>query len=45
MNEGKLDRKQMQGWVANRFYYQINIPLKDAAVLANCPVREVRRPL
>ena len=43
MNEGKLDRRQIQGWVANRFYYQINIPLKDAAVLSNCPDREVRR--
>jgi coenzyme PQQ biosynthesis protein C len=43
MNEGKLNQKQIQGWVANRFYYQINIPKKDAAVLANCPDREVRR--
>jgi pyrroloquinoline-quinone synthase len=29
--------------VANRFYYQINIPRKDAAILANCPDREQRR--
>jgi pyrroloquinoline-quinone synthase len=29
--------------VANRFYYQENLPLKDAAILANCPHREVRR--
>jgi pyrroloquinoline-quinone synthase len=29
--------------VANRFYYQRNIPRKDAAILANCPVREVRQ--
>jgi pyrroloquinoline-quinone synthase len=29
--------------VANRFYYQIAIPVKDAAVLANCPDRAVRR--
>jgi pyrroloquinoline-quinone synthase len=42
MHEGKLNRKQIQGWVANRFYYQINIPLKDAAILANCPDRETR---
>jgi pyrroloquinoline-quinone synthase len=33
----------VRGWVANRFYYQRNIPIKDAAILANCPVREVRR--
>ncbi len=43
MNEGTLDRRQIQGWVANRFYYQVNIPRKDAAILANCPDREVRR--
>jgi pyrroloquinoline-quinone synthase len=29
--------------VLNRFYYQVNIPLKDAALLSNCPDREVRR--
>ena len=43
MNEGVLSRRQIQGWVANRFYYQENIPRKDAAILANCPDREVRR--
>ena len=43
MNEGKLDRQQIQGWVANRYYYQISIPIKDAAILSNCPEREVRR--
>jgi pyrroloquinoline-quinone synthase len=43
MNEGLLSRGQIQGWVANRFYYQENIPRKDAAILANCPDREVRR--
>jgi len=43
MNDGKLDSKQLQGWVANRFYYQTCIPIKDAAILSNCPEREVRR--
>lgn len=43
MNNGQLDRNAIQGWVANRFHYQISIPLKDAAILANCPEREVRR--
>jgi pyrroloquinoline-quinone synthase len=33
----------VRGWVANRFYYQIAIPLKDAAIMSNCPDREVRR--
>lgn len=43
MHEGKLSREQVQGWVANRFYYQTAIPVKDAAILANCPERDVRR--
>ena len=43
MNAGRLSRRQLQGWVANRFYYQENIPRKDAAILANCPDVEVRR--
>jgi pyrroloquinoline-quinone synthase len=43
MNEGKLSPGQIRGWVANRFYYQENIPRKDAAIIANCPDREVRR--
>jgi pyrroloquinoline-quinone synthase len=43
MNEGGLTRRQLQGWVANRFYYQVNLPRKDAAILSNCPDREVRR--
>jgi pyrroloquinoline-quinone synthase len=43
MNTGKLDRESIRTWVANRFYYQVNIPLKDAAILSNCPDRDVRR--
>jgi pyrroloquinoline-quinone synthase len=43
MNEGTLDRDTIQLWVANRFYYQRCIPMKDAAILSNCPLREVRR--
>ena len=43
MNEGRLRPGQIQGWVANRFAYQACIPRKDAAILANCPDREVRR--
>ncbi|MGD0615535.1 MAG: pyrroloquinoline-quinone synthase PqqC [Verrucomicrobiota bacterium] len=43
MNEGKLEPDAIRTWVANRFYYQQNIPLKDAAILSNCPAREVRR--
>jgi pyrroloquinoline-quinone synthase len=43
MNEGRLSPEALRGWVANRFYYQRNIPIKDAAILSNCQVREVRR--
>ena len=43
MNEGRLSPEALRGWMANRFYYQRNIPIKDAAIVANCPVREVRR--
>ncbi|XSG84377.1 MAG: pyrroloquinoline-quinone synthase PqqC [Methylohalobius sp. ZOD2] len=43
MAEGKLDQAQIRGWVLNRFYYQVMIPRKDAAILANCPEREIRR--
>jgi pyrroloquinoline-quinone synthase len=43
LNGGKATPTQIRGWVANRFYYQINIPRKDAAILANCEERAVRR--
>jgi pyrroloquinoline-quinone synthase len=43
MNEGALDPNSIRLWAANRFYYQRSIPTKDAAILSNCPLREVRR--
>ena len=43
LNSGRATPDQIRGWAANRFYYQIAIPVKDAAVLSNCPDREVRR--
>jgi pyrroloquinoline-quinone synthase len=43
MDAGELTREELQRWVANRFYYQRCIPLKDAAILANCPDIDVRR--
>jgi len=43
LNSGKASPEQIRGWVANRFYYQISIPIKDAAILSNCPDRAVRR--
>ena len=43
MNSGGCTPDEIRCWVANRFYYQICIPRKDAAVLANMPDREHRR--
>ena len=43
LNTGQATPEQLRGWVANRFYYQIAIPIKDAAVLSNCPDPAVRR--
>jgi pyrroloquinoline-quinone synthase len=43
MNNGELSDDQIRGWVANRFYYQVMIPQKDAAIMSNCPDRETRR--
>ena len=43
LNSGAANPEQIRAWVANRFYYQINIPIKDAAILSNCTDRAVRR--
>ena len=43
LNSGRASPEQIRGWVANRFYYQIAIPVKDAAVISNCPDPAVRR--
>jgi pyrroloquinoline-quinone synthase len=43
LNTGAASPEQIRGWVANRFYYQVSIPIKDAAILSNCPDRAVRR--
>jgi pyrroloquinoline-quinone synthase len=43
MDAGELTREELRRWVTNRYYYQRCIPLKDAAILANCPDVDVRR--
>jgi pyrroloquinoline-quinone synthase len=43
LNSGRAEPEQIRGWVANRFYYQVSIPVKDAAILSNCDDRAVRR--
>jgi pyrroloquinoline-quinone synthase len=34
MHAGTLSRAELQSWVANRYYYQTRIPLKDGLILA-----------
>jgi len=43
MDAGELTREELQRWVTNRFYYQKCIPLKDAAIMSNCPEVAIRR--
>ncbi len=43
MHRGELSRAELQLWVANRFCYQQAIPIKDAAIMSNCPEVAVRR--
>ncbi len=43
MHRGELEPDEVRRWVANRFYYQRNIPIKDAAILSRCPEPAVRR--
>ena len=40
---GELSEPQVRSWVENRYYYQKQIPVKDAAVLANLPSASHRR--
>jgi pyrroloquinoline-quinone synthase len=43
MNSGGCTPEEIRHWVRNRFYYQICIPRKDAAILANMSDRAQRR--
>jgi pyrroloquinoline-quinone synthase len=43
MHQGKLSQEQIRGWVANRYYYQKSVPIKDAVILSILPSRELRR--
>lgn len=43
MDSGELDPADLRAWVANRWYYQRSLPQKDAAIVANCPLPEIRR--
>lgn len=43
LNKGKLSDKQLRAWILNWFYFQKNLPLKDGAIISNCPIPLVRR--
>jgi pyrroloquinoline-quinone synthase len=43
LHEGRCTRGQVQAWALNRYYYQANIPAKDATLIARLPTPELRR--
>lgn len=43
LHDGNLTKKQLKAWIVNRFYFQRSVPLKDAVILSQCPVPEVRK--
>src|SRR5256714_8473622 len=43
MHAGRLGPDELRAWIENRFYYQRQIPVKDAYILARLPGREERR--
>jgi pyrroloquinoline-quinone synthase len=43
LHGGQCSRLQVQAWALNRYYYQRMIPVKDAALIANCDDPAVRR--
>ncbi len=43
LHEGGCTQDEVRAWVANRWYYQRNLSQKNAAIIANCPLPEVRR--
>ncbi|WP_157218131.1 pyrroloquinoline-quinone synthase PqqC [Flavisphingomonas formosensis] len=43
LHDGRLARGQVQAWALNRYYYQSQIPVKDAILLSRLPTSELRR--
>jgi pyrroloquinoline-quinone synthase len=43
LHNGELTEHELRMWAANRWYYQCNLPQKDAAIISNCPITEIRR--
>jgi pyrroloquinoline-quinone synthase len=43
MHAGSLGKRQIQGWVLNRYYYQTRVPIKDALILSKTEDPAFRR--
>lgn len=43
LHGGDLGKEELRIWAANRWYYQRRLPQKDAAIISNCDVAEIRR--
>lgn len=42
LHAGGCTREEVRLWVANRWYYQRHLSQKNAAIIANCPLPDVR---
>ena len=43
LHNGLLNKGQVQAWALNRYYYQINISIKDSALMSRIKDPELRR--
>jgi pyrroloquinoline-quinone synthase len=43
LHHGHLNEHELKVWAANRWYYQRMLPQKDAAIISNCPLPDIRR--
>ena len=43
LHSGRLNRGQVRAWALNRYYYQSQIPAKDAYLVARLPTSALRR--
>ena len=43
LHNGLLNKGQVQAWAINRYYYQINISIKDSALMSRIKNPELRR--
>ena len=43
LHNGKLNKGQVQAWAINRYYYQINISIKDSALMSRIKDPDLRR--